>query len=100
MKTLFFPFFSSFTGQPCFLIHKITDTQTHRSGGLMKNKAGYTATLVACGWAGAMMENSLGHFGRSSELKTLKNPETVKWGPTNQPIDQPTDGRTDGQSGV
>ena len=33
---------------------------------------------------------SLEHLGRSSELRTLKNAEKVKWGPT--------DGRTDGQS--
>ena len=28
-----------------------------------KNKAGYTATLVACGWAGAIIEVS-GTFGQ------------------------------------
>ena len=28
-----------------------------------KNKAGYTATLVACGWAGAIIEVS-GAFGQ------------------------------------
>ena len=38
------------------------------------------------GWAGAMMEVA----SRSSELKTLKNAEKVKWGPT----DRWTDVRT------
>ena len=38
----------------------------------------YTATLVTCMWAGALMEKvTLGHLGRSSELKTLKNAEKV-----------------------
>ena len=32
------------------------------------NKAGYTATLVAYGWAGAGMEKVTGHLGRSREL--------------------------------
>ena len=29
-----------------------------------KNKARYTDTLVACGWAGAVMEKVTGAFGR------------------------------------
>ena len=29
-----------------------------------KNKAGYTATLVACGRAGAVMEKVMGTFGQ------------------------------------
>ena len=36
------------------------------------NKAGYTATLVACGWARAAFE-FLEHLGRSSEGKDRKN---------------------------
>ena len=28
------------------------------------NKAGYTATLVACGWAGAVIEKVTGAFGQ------------------------------------
>ena len=31
---------------------------------LEKNKAGYTATLVACGWAGAVIEKVTGAFGQ------------------------------------
>ena len=59
------------------------------------NKAGYTATLVACGWAGAVFE-LLKHLGKCSEAKDRKNIKKVKWGPTNRPTDRPTDG----QSGV
>ena len=69
----------------------------------MNNKAGYTATLVACGWAGALFE-LLKHLGKCSEAKDRKNIKKVKWGPTdrptNQPTDRPTDRPTDGQSGV
>ena len=36
------------------------------------NKTGYTATPVACGWAGAVFE-LLQHLGRSSEAKDCKN---------------------------
>ena len=59
------------------------------------NKAGYTATLVACGWAGAVFE-FLERFGECSEAKDHKNIKKVKWGPTDQPTNRPTDG----QSGV
>ena len=57
--------------------------------GRLKNKAGYTATLVACGWAGAVFE-LLKHLGKCSEAKDRKNIKKIKWGPT----DGPTDGRT------
>ena len=56
----------------------------------IKNKAGYTATSVACGWAGAVFE-LLKHLARSTEAKDRKNIKIVKWGPT----DRPTDSRTD-----
>ena len=36
-----------------------------------KKKAGYTATPVACGWAGAVFE-LLEHLSRSSKAKTAK----------------------------
>ena len=38
---------------------------------LRRNKAGYTATPVACGWAGLYLR-SLDHLGRSSEVKEYK----------------------------
>ena len=50
-------------------------------------------TLIACRWAGAVMEKVTGVFGQvhaSSELETPKNAKNVKWGWT--------DGRTDGQT--
>ena len=47
-----------------------------------ENKAGYTATSLAYGWAGAIFE-SLMHLARSSETKDRKNIKKVKWGPTN-----------------
>ena len=36
------------------------------------NKAGYKATLVACGWEGAVFE-LLKHLGTCSEAKDRKN---------------------------
>ena len=36
------------------------------------NKAGYMATLVACGWAGAVFE-LLKHLGKCIEAKDRKN---------------------------
>ena len=63
-----------------------------------RNKAGYTATFVACGWEGAVFE-LLKHLGNYSEAKDRKNIKKVKWGttnwPTNQPTDRPTDRPTD-----
>ena len=55
-----------------------------------ENKAGYTATLVACGWAGAVFE-LLKHLGKCSEANDRKNIKKVKWGPTDQPTDRRTD---------
>ena len=60
----------------------------------IRNKAGYTATPVACGWAGAVFE-LLEHLGRSSEAKDRKNIKKVKWGPTDGLTDGPTNRRTD-----
>ena len=65
----------------------------------MFNKAGYTATLVACGWAGAVFE-LLKHLGKCSEAKDRKNIKKVKWGPTNQPTNRPTNRPTDQHGGV
>ena len=58
------------------------------------NKAGYTATPVVCGWAGAVFK-LLKHLGKSGKAKDRKNIKKVKWGPTNQPTDRPTDQPTD-----
>ena len=41
------------------------------------NKAGYTATPVACRWAGAIFEVT-GAFGQELKAKKLKNAEKSK----------------------
>ena len=51
-----------------------------------RNKAGYTATPVACGWAGAVFALPE-HLGRSSEAKDRKNIKEVEWELTDQPMD-------------
>ena len=53
-----------------------------------KNKAGYTATLVAYGWAGAVSE-FLKHLGKCSEAKDRKNIKKSEMG-----TDRPTDGQS------
>ena len=50
-----------------------------------KNKAGYTATPDACGWAGAVLEKVTRASGQE-----FKNAKKIKRGPTNQPTNQPT----------
>ena len=57
-----------------------------------KNKAGYTATLVACGWAVAVLEKVTRAFGEECKLEKLKNAKEQGTNlPTYQPIDRPTD---------
>ena len=56
---------------------------------MRRNKAGNTATLVACGWAGAVLEVTRAS-GQDRMLKKLKNAEKVKMGLTDQPTDGPT----------
>ena len=53
------------------------------------------ATIVACEWAGAVMEKVNGAFGRSDAVKTLKNAEKVEWGLTDQQTNHLTDQPTD-----
>ena len=57
-----------------------------------RNKAGYTATEVACGWAGAIFEvtRSFGQVQWGQRAKIIKK---VVW-PTDLPIDLPTDGQS------
>ena len=63
---------------------------------LPRNKARYPATLVACGWAGAIFEVTR-PFGQ--EQWTKKN-HKKKWNMTDQPTNQQTNQCTAGQSGV
>ena len=41
-------------------------------------KAGYTATPVACGWAGAVLEEVTRAFGQKQFVRKLKDAEKVK----------------------
>ena len=61
------------------------------------NKAGYTATEVACGWAGAIFDITK-PFGQ--EQLGQRNKIIKKESVTDQPTDQPTDRPTDRQSEV
>ena len=38
----------------------------------IKNKAGYMATLVACGWAGAVLEKVTGASGQEPYAKKVQ----------------------------
>ena len=60
---------------------------------LQKNKAGYTATLVAYWWAGAVLEVTRVSW-QEQYAQNAKNAEKVKRGPTDGPTDQSTDGPT------
>ena len=59
--------------------------------GLQLNKAGNTATPVACGWAGAVLEATY-HLGRSHEAKDSKNSKNIK---CEGRTDRPTNGTTE-----
>ena len=43
-----------------------------------RKKAGYTATPVACGWAGAVLEEVTRAFGQKQFVRKLKDAEKVK----------------------
>ena len=61
---------------------------------LFGNKAGYTATLVACGWAEAVLEKVTRASGQELYAQKAQKCRKSKKG-TNQPT-QPTDGPTNG----
>ena len=54
------------------------------------NKAGYTATLVACGWVGAVLEKVTGSSGQEPYAQKAQKRQKSKKG-TDQPTDQQTD---------
>ena len=54
------------------------------------NKAGYTATLVACRWAGAVLEKVIRASGQEPYAQKAQKRRKSKKG-----TDQPTDRRTD-----
>ena len=45
-----------------------------------KNKAGYTASLVACGWAGAVLEKVTRASGQESYAQKAKKRQKSKKG--------------------
>ena len=55
------------------------------------NKAGYTATPVACGWAGAILEVTWS-YGQEPLGQKPQNPQKSKLWRTNGPTDRRTDG--------
>ena len=65
-----------------------------RQNPFIQNKAGYTATEVACGWAGAIFEVTR-PFGQEQWGQRNKIIKKVKCdGPTYQPTNRPTDGQS------
>ena len=64
------------------------------TGGIRQcsNKAGYTATPVACGWAGAVKEKVTGVFGQVGLAQKAQKKKKRKKGdrPTNSPMDGQT----------
>ena len=66
--------------------------------GRKSNKAGYMATLVACGWAGAVLEKVTRASGQEPYAKKAQKCQRRKNGtdwPTDQSTDQPTNRPTD-----
>ena len=55
-----------------------------------KNKAGYTAILVAFRWAGAVLEKLSRASGQEQYAQKAKKHQKSKRGPINQPTDGPT----------
>ena len=66
-----------------FLGH-LSDSEYHPL--LTKNKAGYTATLVACGWAGAVLEKVTRASGQEPYAQKAQKRRKSKKG-----TDRPTD---------
>ena len=58
---------------------------------LVYNKARYTTTLGACGWAGAVLEKVTRASEQEPYAQKAKKRQKVKRGPTDQWTDQPTD---------
>ena|ERR1712074_155179 len=54
------------------------------------NKAGYTATLVACRWAGAVLEKVIRASGQEPYAQKAQKRQKSKKG-TDQPTNRPTD---------
>ena len=70
----------------------VKNTNSSISVNLRKNKAGYIATKVECGWAGAVRKKSNSSIW-AGELKNAKDAEKAN-------KDQPTNRRTNQHSGL
>ena len=79
---------------PLGLCNNIDNQQhlTHQGRG-EGNKAGYTATLVACGWAGAVLEKVTRAFGQELYSQKAQKRRKSKKG-TDKTTVQPTNGPT------
>ena len=69
------------------------------SPSFLENKAKYTATLVACGWAGAVLEKVTRASGQEQYAQKAQKRQKSKKGtnrPTDQPTNRPMDRQTDG----
>ena len=53
--------------------------QSNLAGGVSSNKAGYMASLVMCGWAGAVKTNACKHMSRVDDAKNKlsQTPESI-----------------------
>ena len=76
-----------------FNLNVYTSFTSCNNGLWRTNKAGYTATEVACGWAGAIFEVTR-PFGQERWCQKHKIIKKSKVWPTNRPTDRPTDRRT------
>ena len=56
-----------------------------------ENKAGYMATLVVCGWAGAVLEKVTRASGQEQYAQKAQKRQKKRKGTTDQPTNQPTD---------
>ena len=74
-------------------ISKINHVKIHCKLGLFGNKAGYTATPVACGWAGVVIELTEA-FGQELWAQKAQKRQKSEKG-TNRPMEGPMDRRID-----
>ena len=75
------PALTNFKRQTNLFCYKWNSVITNKG----ESKAGYSASPVACGWAGAVLVKVTRAFGHETEKKIKK------LNVTNKPTDQPTD---------
>ena len=84
---------------PFSLISLISLVGNNRTPPIIENKDGSTATLVACGWAGAVLEKVTRASGQEPYAQKAQKRQKSKKG-TDRPTNRPTDRPTDRHSGV